>query len=144
EKVNVHHLLPKDTTLSESQSTAVLREYGIQTTEHGIATTVDEAVDIANKIGYPVVMKIDSEDIPHKTDVGGLQLNIQDEAEVKAAYETISSNVAKNCADARINGISVQQMLPQGTEVIVGVTSDETFGPVKIGRATCRERMQVT
>lgn len=130
EKVNVHHLLPKDTTLSESQSTAVLREYGIQTTEHGIATTVDEAVDIANKIGYPVVMKIDSEDIPHKTDVGGLQLNIQDEAEVKAAYETISSNVAKNCADARINGISVQQMLPQGTEVIVGVTSDETFGPV--------------
>lgn len=130
EKVNVHHLLPQGTTLSESQSTAVLKEYGIQTTEHGIATRVDEAVDIANKIGYPVVMKIDSEDIPHKTDVGGLQLNIQDEAEVKAAYEIISNNVAKNCTDARINGISVQQMLPQGTEVIVGVTNDETFGPV--------------
>lgn len=130
EQINVRHLLPKATTLSESQSTAVLREYGIKTTEHGIATNVDEAVEIANKIGYPVVMKIDSEDIPHKTDVGGLQLNIQNEAEVKAAYETISDNVAKNCADARINGISVQQMLPQGTEVIVGVTNDETFGPV--------------
>lgn len=130
EKVNVHHLLPKATTLSESQSTAILREYGIKTTEHGIASTAEESVEIANKIGYPVVMKIDSEDIPHKTDVGGLRLNIKNDTEVKAAYETISNNIAKNCADARINGVSVQQMLPEGIEVIVGVTNDETFGPV--------------
>lgn len=130
EKMNVHHLLPSLTTLSESQSTEILREYGIKTTESGIATTVEKAIEIANKIGYPVVMKIDSKDIPHKTDVGGLRLNIQNEAEVKAAYETISSNVLRNCAEARINGISVQQMLPEGTEVIVGVTNDETFGPV--------------
>ena len=75
-------------------------------------------------------MKIDSEDIPHKTDVGGIILNVQNEQEVKNAYEEIKNNIAKNCPDARINGISVQQMLPKGVEVIVGVTNDETFGPV--------------
>lgn len=130
EKVNVHHLLPSSTTLSETQSASILKEYGITTTKHGIAQSVDEAIELANDISYPVVMKIDSEDIPHKTDVGGLRLNIQNEAEVKEAYEVISNNVAKNCPDASINGISVQQMLPAGTEVIVGVTNDETFGPV--------------
>lgn len=130
EKVNVHHLLPKQTTLSESQSTAILREYDIKTTECGIAKNVEEAVEIAERIGYPVVMKIDSEDIPHKTDVGGLRLNIQNETEVKVAYETISNNISKNCSEARVKGISVQQMLSEGTEVIVGVTNDETFGPV--------------
>lgn len=130
DKRNVKHLLPKTTTLSESQSTAVLREYGIKTVEHGIATTADEAVMLANKIGYPVVMKIDSEDIPHKTDVGGIRLNIQNETEVREAYKEISNNIAKNCHDARINGISVQQMLPKGTEIIIGVTNDETFGPI--------------
>lgn len=130
ERVNVHHLLPKSTTLSESQSTAVLKKYGIQTTEQGVARSVEEAVKIANQINYPVVMKVDSEDIPHKTDVGGIRLNITNEAEVISAYEQISENIAQNCPDARINGISVQQMLPAGTEVIVGVTNDETFGPV--------------
>lgn len=129
-KRNVGNMLPKSTTLSESQSAAVLREYGIKTAEYGIAKTADEAVTIAAKIGYPVVMKIDSEDIPHKTDVGGIILNVQNEQEVKNAYEEIKNNIAKNCPDARINGISVQQMLPKGVEVIVGVTNDETFGPV--------------
>lgn len=130
ERVNVNHLLPRSTTLSESQSTAVLKEYGIKTAEQGISTSVEEAVKIANQINYPVVMKVDSEDIPHKTDVGGIRLNITNEAEVISAYEQISENLAKNCPNARINGISVQQMLPAGTEVIIGVTNDETFGPV--------------
>src|SRR5699024_3775952 len=130
ERVNVNHLLSRSTTLSESQSTAVLKEYGIKTAEQGISTSVEEAVKIANQINYPVVMKVDSEDIPHKTDVGGIRLNITNEAEVISAYEQISENLAKNCPNARINGISVQQMLPAGTEVIIGVTNDETFGPV--------------
>src|SRR5699024_6762961 len=127
---DVHLLLPGNTTLSETQSNEVLASYGIPTTKFGVAMSGMEAVTIAGEIGYPVVMKIDSEDIPHKTDVGGLRLNINSNEEVKEAYSFILNNVKKNCPNAKLNGISVQQMLSEGIEVIVGVTNDPTFGPV--------------
>src|SRR5699024_10941724 len=100
------------------------------------------------KIGFPVVLKVDSSDIAHKTEVNGIQLNLQTEAEVTKAYETILDNVKQQRPHAKVNGVSVQEMLPEGHEVIIGVTTDDTFGPVimlgiggvfEIGRASCRE-----
>ncbi len=127
---NIRHLLPENRTLSESQSSEVLAEYGIHTTKHGVADTEEKAVQLANEIGYPVVLKIDSPDIPHKTEVNGIRLNIASDEEVKKAFQEIYESAKKHCPEANIHGVSVQEMLPEGIEVIVGVTTDPTFGPV--------------
>lgn len=129
-KPNITHLLQKNKTLSESQSSKVLEEYGICTTKQAVAKTESKAVEIAKKIGYPVVLKIDSPDIPHKTEVNGIRLNIKTDEEVKKAFHKISQSAKEHCPSAKIHGVSVQQMLPDGVEVIVGITNDPTFGPV--------------
>lgn len=127
---NISHLLGAKQTLSESQSSEILTKYGIPTTKRYIAKTTSEAVEFANEIGYPVVLKIDSPDIPHKTEVNGIRLNIKNAAEVEKAFDEIDENAKKHCPDADIHGVSVQEMLAEGIEVIVGVTNDPTFGPV--------------
>ncbi|AXH99169.1 CoA-binding protein [Sporosarcina sp. PTS2304] len=129
-KVDIHHLLPTNQTLSESQSSDVLSTYGIRTTKRVIAKTEDHAVEVAQSIGYPVVLKVDSPDIPHKTEVNGIRLNVQNEADVRKAFQEIMKSAKEHCPTADIHGISVQEMLPEGVEVIVGVTNDPTFGPV--------------
>lgn len=116
--------------LSESQAADILDLYDIPTTKRGIATTVEEAVHLANSIGYPVVLKIDSADIPHKTEADAIRLNVQNASEVMKAFTEIYENALKFKKDAQINGISVQEMLPEGTEVIIGATKDPNFGPV--------------
>lgn len=126
----IQHLLQENQTLSESQSAEILAKYGIQTTKRSIAKTAIEAAEFANEIGYPVVLKIDSPDIPHKTEVDGIRLDIQNAEEVQIAFEEIYDNAKKHCPDADIHGVSVQEMLGEGVEVIVGVTHDPTFGPV--------------
>ena len=117
-------------TLSESQATDILDLYEIPTSRRTIATTVDEAVQFANSIGYPVVLKVDSADIPHKTEADAIRLNVQNEREIMKAFTEIYQNATNYKADAHINGISVQEMLPEGTEVIIGATKDPNFGPV--------------
>ncbi|AOV07432.1 acetate--CoA ligase family protein [Sporosarcina ureilytica] len=129
-KQNIQPLLTRNQTLSESQSSEILSQYGIQTTIQAVADTETNAVKIANEIGYPVVLKIDSPDIPHKTEVDGIRLNITSDQELKEAFQEIYENAKEHCPSANIHGISVQQMLPEGVEVIVGVTNDPTFGPV--------------
>ncbi|WP_335697517.1 MULTISPECIES: acetate--CoA ligase family protein [unclassified Sporosarcina] len=129
-KTNIRHLFPENQTLSESQSAAILNEYGIPTARRALAQSSAEAVACAESIGYPVVLKIDSPDIPHKTEVDGIRLNVKNAAEVRKAYEEICHNAAANCPAAEIHGVAVQEMLPEGVEVIVGVTNDPTFGPV--------------
>lgn len=108
----------------------MLQAYEIPTTKKSLATTVDEAVQQANSIGYPVVLKIDSKDILHKTEAGGIRLSLQNAEQVKQAFDDILLSAHKYHPDAHINGVMVQEMVAKGTEVIVGVTRDASFGPV--------------
>ena len=118
------------TSLMEHESKDIIAAYGIESASYGIAKTADEAVNIAQKIGYPIVCKIVSPDIIHKTDAGGIQLNLKTDADVKKAYDEIMKNAKAYKADATILGINVQKMAPEGiSEVIIGLTTDPQFGP---------------
>ncbi|QLH74427.1 MAG: acetate--CoA ligase family protein [Methanomassiliicoccales archaeon] len=115
--------------LSEEEGKEILRAYGVNVPEEGLARTADEAVRIANRIGYPVVMKIESPDIAHKTDVGGVVLDVNNEEQVRQDFMLIMSRTRGKVPTARISGISVQRMF-KGREVIVGMVRDDQFGPV--------------
>lgn len=115
--------------LTEIESKKVFEAYGLPTTVTYLAKTESEAVTLARQVGYPVVMKIVSPDILHKSDAGGVKVNIKDEAGVKDAYRTIMANSLKYKADADVHGIAIQEMAPWGTEVILGSVNDTTFGP---------------
>ncbi|MEM2917384.1 MAG: acetate--CoA ligase family protein [Candidatus Bathyarchaeia archaeon] len=115
--------------LLEPEAKAVCIEYGIPVTKFKVAKTVDEAVEFAEEIGYPVVLKIVSPDILHKFDVGGVVLNIKTSKDVRKAYIQILDNVKKKAPNAKIVGVLVQEMAPSSTEVIVGATKDPQFGP---------------
>ncbi len=115
--------------LLEPEAKMVCMEYGIPVTRFKVALTLDEASRFADQIGYPVVLKIVSPDVLHKSDVGGVMLDLKKTAEVKDAYEKILANVKKHKPDAKIVGVLVQEMAPSSTEVIVGSTKDPQFGP---------------
>lgn len=121
--------LAPGTKLTEYEAKQVLRAYGIPTTREILATTPEEAVDAANSIGYPVVMKIISPGILHKTEAGGVILNVASEEEVKENFRKIINNARNYNEKAVIEGVLVQEMLPGGTEMIVGVSKDPVFGP---------------
>lgn len=116
------------TALLEPEAKAICVEYGIPVTKFNVAKSEKEAVEYAEKIGFPVVLKIVSPDIIHKTDAGGVKVNLKTADEVKAAYKTILENAKKYNAKANIVGVLVQEMAPQSTEVIVGSVKDPTFG----------------
>lgn len=118
------------TLLNEVEAKAILHEAGIPATAATLARSRDEAIAHAEAIGYPVVLKVMSRDIAHKSDAGGVQLNIRDAAAVGLAFDSIMSNIKGAEPKARIDGVSVQQMAKPGTEVIVGMTTDPQFGPV--------------
>ncbi len=113
--------------LTEHEAKKLISKYGIPVTEGRIAKSADEAFEIAAGIGAPVAMKISSPDISHKSDVGGVMLNVNGE-EVKTAYNEIISRIKKAYPNASIEGILVQQMAPPGHEVIVGLKKDAQFG----------------
>ncbi len=118
------------TALMEHESKDIIKAYGIDSGNYKIVNSADAAVQAANEIGYPVVCKIASPDIIHKTDAGGIKLNLKNANEVKAAYIEILENAKKYKADAKIVGINIQKMSEKGiTEVIVGMTTDPQFGP---------------
>jgi len=114
--------------LLETESKTICAEYGITVNKFNLATNEKEAVEQAEKIGYPIVLKIVSPDIIHKSDAGGVKVNLKTAADVEAAYKTILENAKKYKADAKIIGVIVQEMAPQGTEVIVGAVKDPQFG----------------
>ncbi len=117
--------------LLEHEAKEIIREYGIETTPYGIAKSPEEAVEIARKIGYPVVMKIVSPDIIHKSDVGGVVLNVKSDEEVKSAFERIINNVRMKVPNARIWGVIVEKQAPKPiAEVIIGAKKDPQFGHV--------------
>lgn len=127
---DVEPLLKPGSVLSECEASDVLDCYGIPTTKRAVAKNAEEAVQIATSIGFPVVMKIDSSDIPHKTEADAIRLNIVSEEEVRNAFEEVMLNAKAYNPTAVLNGVSVQEMLPSGVEVIIGAHNDDTFGPV--------------
>jgi len=118
------------TDLTEMESKQMLSAYQIPTTTMELAGIKDEVVRVAEKIGYPVVLKIVSRDIVHKSDAGGVKLNLRNKSEVIDAFDEIIRNAKNYKAGASVSGVSVQKMVPQGIEVIVGVKDDPQFGPV--------------
>lgn len=118
------------TLLSEVEAKQALIDAGIPATKTTLATTSEEARRQADEMGYPVVLKVVSPDIAHKSDVGGVKLNLQNADEVAAAFDAIMASAKAAQPNARIDGVSVQQMAAPGTEVIVGMTTDPQFGPV--------------
>ncbi len=113
--------------LTEHEAKKLLAKYGVPVTKEQIASSADEALAIALHIGTPVAMKISSPDIPHKSDVGGVVLNVKREF-VRTTYDDIISRVKKVSSDASIEGILIQQMAPPGQEVIIGLKKDPQFG----------------
>ena len=118
------------TLLSEVEAKSLLGEAGVPVAETRLATSEAEAIAHANELGFPVVLKIVSPDISHKSDVGGVKLGLGDDAGVASAYNEILANSEAAVPNARLTGVAVQHMAPQGTEVIVGMTTDPQFGPV--------------
>ena len=108
----------------------MLAAYGITTPAEFLATSSDEAADFARRLGFPVVLKLISPDILHKTDIGGVILNMQDEEAAGAGFETIVARALAAHPGAHVRGVQVQKMISGGQEVIVGVTRDATFGPL--------------
>ncbi len=116
------------TALTAPEGKLVCEAYGIPVPNEGLATSAQDAVRLAQEIGYPVVLKIVSTDILHKTDAGGVLTGLASAAEVEQGYSAILANARAYQAEARILGVQVQQMLPAAQEVIVGVTTDPSFG----------------
>ncbi len=118
------------TSLTEVESKQILKEAGIDSTNIGLAKTRDEAISLSKEIGLPVVLKIVSPDVLHKTDAGGVKLGLDDEEAVGKAFNEIISAIKKNEPSANIYGVSVQNMARPGVEVIIGMSKDPQFGPV--------------
>jgi acetyltransferase len=115
--------------LTEIEAKEVFAAYGLPVTKSSLAKAEDEAVRFAAEIGYPVVLKVVSPDILHKSDAGGVRVNLRDAEAVRSAFRTIMENARRYKADADIHGILVCEMAPIGSEVICGSVNDPTFGP---------------
>ncbi|MEM3585944.1 MAG: acetate--CoA ligase family protein, partial [Candidatus Jordarchaeaceae archaeon] len=126
---NVNQIIQKAlnenrTFLLEPEAKEVIRAYGIPVTRFKVAKSPEEAVKFAEEIGYPVVMKIVSRDVLHKSDVGGVKVNIKNSEEVKKAYAEIEKNVKNAMGNYKFEGMLIQEFAPEGREVIVGMTKD--------------------
>ena len=117
--------------VSECDAKSIFRAYGIRTPDGALVKSAGEAVEYAEKIGFPLVMKVVSPDIIHKSDVGGVILNLQDSKQVSSAFDSMMEKIKKGVPDARITGAYIERMCPSGSrEIIIGVTRDPQFGPL--------------
>jgi len=130
EKIVARHLRRRIYEVGELESKEILEAYGFTTPVGSLATTAEQATNIADQLGYPVVLKIWSPDILHKSDVGGVRLNINTAQEVMDAFDLMMLRVPKQRPDADILGVLVQEMCEKGQEVILGMKRDPQFGPM--------------
>ena len=121
-----------DAVLTEKQAKAVLAEYGVPVVSDRLVQTAEQAADAADALGYPVVVKIDSPDIAHKTEAGVVAIGLTDRAAVLDAAARVLRNAAANEPDARVEGLLAQPMIPAGVEVMIGAKRDPLFGQVLI------------
>jgi acyl-CoA synthetase (NDP forming) len=115
---------------SEYDSGEYLSSKGLKISPQATAETAEDAVKIAEEFGYPIVLKVNSPDIMHKSDVGGVKLNLKNADAVRGAFESIMNSATTKCPDAKINGVLVKPMLEAGLEFIIGVNNDPQFGPM--------------
>jgi acyl-CoA synthetase (NDP forming) len=115
--------------LSEFESKRILAEYGIPVTREALARSAEEARAAAERVGYPVALKVQSPDIAHKTEARAVRLGIRDATELTAAHDEILANAREHSPGATIDGVLVQEMVAGGIETIVGITNDSAFGP---------------
>ena len=133
--MNKHQIIKKARSdgrflLTEIESNEILRQGGISVNEIKLATSKDEASSISKQFGFPVVLKIASPDITHKSDAGGVKLGLKTSKQVTKAYDDIMEAIGQKHPQATIQGVSVQKMARPGVEVIIGVSKDAQFGPV--------------
>jgi len=123
-------MIKSQNLLTEVESKELLKKAGIPVVEAKLARSKKEAVSISKEMGFPVVLKISSSDVVHKSDSGGVKLGLANAAQVGKAYSEIISSVKQAYPEAQIQGVSVQPMAPPGVEVIAGMSKDPQFGPV--------------
>ncbi len=130
ENIVERHLRQGILEIGEAESKEILEAYGFVTPKGSIATTVDQAANIAQQLGYPVVLKIWSPDILHKSDVGGVKIGLNSEQQVRDAFDLMIYRIPKKLPSANILGVLVQEMCRKGKEVILGMNRDPHFGPL--------------
>jgi len=134
EEYKVHKIIKrvkaKKRSLLETEAKELLKEYGIPVPDFKLIKSEEKITELTKEINFPIVMKIVSPDIIHKTDAGGVKINIKDEAEARSAYQEIIFQAKKYNKKARISGVIAYTMVPQGTEIIIGMMKDPHFGPV--------------
>jgi len=130
ESIVERHLRQGLLEIGEAESKEILEAYGFATPKGSIATTAEQAANIAQQLGYPVVLKIWSPDILHKSDVGGVRVGLKSEQEVKDAFDLMMYRIPKKRPEAHILGVLVQEMVRSGREVILGMHRDPRFGPL--------------
>jgi acetyltransferase len=118
--------------MTERESKEVLAAYGLLITQERLATNTQNAASSARDIGKPVALKIESPDIPHKTEANAIRLNVSGDAEVARAFDEVMAAARRYQPEARLDGVLVQEMAPCGVEVMLGVASDPTFGAVVV------------
>jgi len=124
------HQRQKTKDIGETESKEILEAYGFVTPKGSIATSAEQAANIAKQLGFPVVLKIWSPDILHKSDVGGVRIGLENEQEVKDAFDLMMYRIPKKRPEANILGVLVQEMCKSGKEVILGMNRDPHFGPL--------------
>jgi len=123
-------MIKSQNLLTEVESKELLKKAGIPVVEAKLSRSKKEAISISKEMGFPVVLKISSSDVVHKSDSGGVKLGLANATQVGKAYNEIISSVKQAYPEAQIEGVSVQPMAPSGVEVIVGMSKDPQFGPV--------------
>jgi acyl-CoA synthetase (NDP forming) len=116
--------------LTEIEAKELLKQAGIGVVDTKLATSKEEAISISQQVGFPVVLKIASPDVVHKSDAGGVKLGLKTSRQVGKAYDDIMRAIGKEYPEAKIQGVSVQKMARPGVEVIIGMSKDAQFGPV--------------
>jgi acyl-CoA synthetase (NDP forming) len=120
----------KEVVLNEVEAKNVLKKAGIPVIEARLAKTKKEAIAISKEVGFPVVLKIISPDIIHKSDAGGVKLGLESVSKVGSAFSEMMASIKKNIPGAGIEGVSIQKMATSGVELIIGMNKDPQFGPV--------------
>ena len=111
------------------ESLAMVKLFGVDVPDYALVKTAEEAVAVSKEIGFPLVLKIASKDVPHKSDIGGVVINVENAQEVERNYHKVLDNLKRVVPEAQIGGVLVQKQLPEATHLIVGGVYDEQFGP---------------
>jgi len=130
ERIITRHLRAGRLQIGEVKAKSILQAYGFQTPEGYMATSAEQAIEIATRVGFPVAMKIVSPDIIHKTDLGGVRLDVPNSEAVRDAYDLMMLRINERAPNAWIEGVYVEKMLDRGLEVIIGMNRDPQFGPM--------------